>query len=99
MSLASISFHPDAIEEALSAALWYRERSPSTAERFIAEVNRVLDTILDAPLRWPISARGTRRVKLPCFPYLVIYRAEENRVLILAVAHGHRRPGYWKNRL
>jgi toxin ParE2 len=99
MSPSSFAFHPDAIEEALSAARWYRERSPITARRFVAELNQVIDNILEAPYRWPISARGTRKIKLPCFPYLVIYRANDDGVLIVAVAHGHRRPGYWKNRL
>jgi hypothetical protein len=46
MSPASFSFHPDAIEEALSAARWYRERSPITARRFVAELNQVIDNIL-----------------------------------------------------
>ena len=99
MSPPAFSFHSDAIEEALSAARWYRERSPITARRFVAALNQVIDNILEAPHRWPLSARGTRKVKLPCFPYLVIYRAKDDGILILAVAHGHRRPGYWKNRL
>jgi plasmid stabilization system protein ParE len=99
MRPASFSFHPDAIEEALSAAHWYGERSRTTARRFVAELNRVIDNILEAPHRWPISARSTRKVKLPCFPYLVIYRANDEDILILAVAHGHRRPGYWKSRV
>jgi toxin ParE1/3/4 len=99
MSPASYTFHPDAIEEALSAARWYRERSPITARRFVAELNQVIDNILEAPNRWPMSTRGTRKIKLPCFPYLVIYRANHDGVLIVSIAHGHRRPGYWKNRL
>lgn len=99
MSTVSFSIHPDAIEEAVSAARWYRERSPISARRFIAELNQVVDSILEAPHRWPISARGTRKIKLPCFPYLVIYRTKNDTVLILAIAHGHRRPGYWKSRL
>jgi len=98
MILASLSIHPEALEEAVSAARWYRERSPLTAKRFVAELNQVIDNILDAPHRWPVSARGTRKVKLPCFPYLVIYRAKDDGVLVLAIAHGHRRPGYWKTR-
>lgn len=93
------SFHPAAIEEAESAARWYRKRSLVAAERFVDELNQAIDSILEAPQRWPRGARGTRKVKLPCFPFLVIYRESEGVVLILAVAHGRRRPGYWKDRL
>jgi plasmid stabilization system protein ParE len=99
MSAASFSFHPAAIEEAVWAGRWYHERSPLAATRFVAELNEAIDRILDAPHRWPRSARGTRKLKLPCFPFLVIYREVEESVLILAVAHGSRRPGYWKSRL
>lgn len=65
MSPASFSIHPEAVEEAVYAALWYRERSPITAKKFVVELNQVIDNILEAPHRWPVSARGTRKVKLP----------------------------------
>jgi plasmid stabilization system protein ParE len=99
MSVYSLSFHPAALDEAVSAANWYRDRSPLAATRFVTELNQAIDRILEAPHRWPRSPRGTRKLKLPCFPFLVIYREAAESVLILAVAHGHRRPGYWKNRV
>jgi plasmid stabilization system protein ParE len=99
MTAAQFFFHPAAIEEAESAARWYRERSLLAATRFVDELNQVIDKIVEAPQRWPRGTRGTRKVKLPCFPFLVIYREAEGVVHILAVAHGRRRPGYWKNRL
>jgi plasmid stabilization system protein ParE len=99
MSAASFSFHPAAIEEAVLAARWYHERSALAATRFVAELNQVIDRIVEAPHRWPRSERGTRKLKLPCFPFLVIYREVDESVLILAVAHGYRQPGYWKSRL
>lgn len=99
MTASSFSFHPAAIEEGILAARWYRDRSPLAAKRFVAELNQVIDSIFEAPHRWPRSARGTRKLKLPCFPFLVIYREADGAVLILAVAHGSRRPGYWKSRL
>ena len=98
MSDFSLAFHPGALDEAVSAAHWYRDRSPLAAARFVAELNQAIDRILEAPHRWPRSLRGTRKLKLPCFPFLVIYRETEESILILAVAHGHRRPGYWKDR-
>jgi plasmid stabilization system protein ParE len=98
MSATSFSFHPAAIEEAISATRWYRERSRLAATNFVAELNEAIGRILKAPHRWPLSSRGTRKLKLPCFPFLVIYREVDGSVLVLAVAHGSRRPGYWKSR-
>jgi len=32
-------------------------------------------------------------------PYAVVYRDQPEQIEIVAVAHGARRPGYWRNRL
>ena len=74
MTAREFSFHPAAVEEAEVAARWYRERSPRAAPRFVNELNQVFEKILDVPQRWPRGTDDTRRVKLPCFPFLLIYR-------------------------
>jgi hypothetical protein len=33
------------------------------------------------------------------FPYLVIYAPLPDELLVLAVGHQHRKPGYWRERL
>jgi plasmid stabilization system protein ParE len=99
MTELQLFLHPAALEEAEAAARWYHERSPKAATRFVAELNRAIDNILDAPDRWPSDSHRTRKVKLPCFPFLVIYRESAKMIQILAIAHGRRRPGYWRTRL
>ena len=69
MTVKQISFHPDAIDEAEAAARWYRQRSVRAAARFVDEVNEAIERIVAAPKRWPLGPRGTRKVKLPCFPF------------------------------
>jgi hypothetical protein len=32
------------------------------------------------------------------FPFSIIYRAWEEEVYLVAIAHQHRRPGYWRRR-
>ena len=39
-----------------------------------------------------------RRYLMARFPYGVVYRIEGETVLVFAVAHLRRRPGYWRNR-
>ena|ERR1700747_491827 len=99
MTARDFSLHPAAIEEAEAAARWYRERSPRAAKKFVDELNQVIDRILESPQRWPPGMNGTRKLNLPCFPFAVVYSESEVHVRILAVAHGRRRPGYWKQRL
>jgi plasmid stabilization system protein ParE len=98
MTEKQFAVHPAAIAEAREAARWYRERNQEVAERFIAEYEEALDMIHDAPDRWPSYLFRTRHVKTPSLPFLVIYSVTQTRIHVLAVAHGHRRPGYWKHR-
>ncbi len=47
---------------------------------------------------WPTSADGFRYLVLARFPYTVWYDLNADLVTILAIAHQHRQPGYWKAR-
>ncbi|MBM4047837.1 MAG: type II toxin-antitoxin system RelE/ParE family toxin [Planctomycetes bacterium] len=93
-----VESHPEAVEEARAAREWYAERSPQAAEAFVAELDRAIEKIAEAPGRWPTHLHGTRRVLLRRFPFLVVYRERKDVVQVIAVAHGRRRPGYWRGR-
>ncbi|MGE3842912.1 MAG: type II toxin-antitoxin system RelE/ParE family toxin [Vicinamibacterales bacterium] len=89
----------DALHEAEDAARWYAERSPTAAAGFADELEGAILAIEGAPALWPRHDFGTRRYLLRRFPYSVVYKVERTRIVIIAVAHGHRRPGYWQGRL
>jgi plasmid stabilization system protein ParE len=57
-----------------------------------------LATLSENPLMWPSYIGGTRRCVLRRFPFSIIYRVKESNIVIIAFAHGRRRPGYWLNR-
>jgi toxin ParE1/3/4 len=78
---------------------WYLERSQLAAARFVIEVDRALELIVSSPDRWPSGAYATQKFVLRRFPFVVVYRDKETVVQVLAIAHGRRRPGYWKTRL
>ena len=92
-----VELHPESVAEAEEAAAWYRRRSPRAAGAFGRELERAVALIAETPDRWPVYLEGTRRILLWRFPYLVVYRVESARVLV--VAHGRRRPGYWRHRV
>jgi toxin ParE1/3/4 len=85
----------DDYAEALS---WYAQRSIQAAERFDAEFNEALQTILSNPERFPRCDDRHRFYLMRHFPYQVIYRQHENHLLVIAVAHTARRPRYWSGR-
>ena len=94
----SVAFHPHAVEEAHAAWQWYLARSQSAADSFIAELDRGIDAISAAPDRWPLFAQGTRRYLFQRFPFQLVYRVVDNRIQVVAIAHGRRKPRYWKSR-
>jgi toxin ParE1/3/4 len=99
MAARSLEIHPAALEELESAVLWYLERSERAAVNFVNDVDQAVEMVLASPERWPTSDYQTRKFVLRHFPFAIIYREREMSVQVLAVAHGHRRPGYWKERL
>jgi plasmid stabilization system protein ParE len=93
-----VDIHPEAIAEARAAYRWYRERSASAAAAFLAELDLAVAAIAEDLEMWPRYAHGTRRYILHRFPFYLVYRETADRLEIIAVAHGRRKPGYWKNR-
>jgi plasmid stabilization system protein ParE len=98
MNQLEIEILSAATAEAKRAKAWYAERSFETAAAFEAELRSAVERIRSDPERWPVYLRGTRRILLHTFPYLVVYRLLSDRILIVAIAHAHRRAGYWKSR-
>jgi plasmid stabilization system protein ParE len=93
-----IEFDPRAIAEARATRRWYARRSARVADRFLAELDRAIGQIRATPEQWPSYLHGTRVYRLRRFPYLVIYRETQAAIQVIAVAHGARKPGYWKRR-
>lgn len=93
-----LEYLEEAVVDAEQAARWYAERSPSAAIRFSLELDDAERAILDRPEAWPAVGAGNRHYLLRRFPFSVVYRIEPLTVLIVAVAHARRRPGYWEDR-
>jgi plasmid stabilization system protein ParE len=87
-----------AVAEAREARRWYGRDSAVAAEGFVAELDRSLELIAEAPLRWPAYEAGTHRLVMRRYPYAVIYRLQGGAIQVVAIAHTRRRPGYWTGR-
>jgi toxin ParE1/3/4 len=99
MSTSGVRYHQGAAADVKSAVVWYRGRSPKAASDFVEELDRAVDTIREAPGRWPMGKNDTRRFLLWRFPFSIIYSEQDGVVIIWAVAHSSRRPEYWVRRL
>jgi plasmid stabilization system protein ParE len=95
-----VTFHRLAAEEFVTVRRWYARRSPATEARFVAAVELAVQSIEANPAAGT-SYRGPYRwVRVRRFPYLIYYEAPDpTMVLVYAVAHARRRPGYWRRRV
>jgi plasmid stabilization system protein ParE len=80
------------------AHAWYERARPGLGEEFLAAVTTALDRIRDNPVLYPIVHRDTRRALLPRFPHALFYRAEPDRILVIACFHAKRDPMVWQSR-
>jgi plasmid stabilization system protein ParE len=92
-------FHPEALAEYDEAAHYYAEQQADLDLRFIASVERAIELILEAPTRWRVIDEDVRRCLTRVFPFGILYTIESDYILIVAVMHCSREPGYWKHRV
>lgn len=81
-----------------SAAELYEHEVPDLGKAFLSEVRRAVELIESRPRIGSQISRDTRRSLLRRFPYSVIYGLDEDQLVIVAIAHHRRRPGYWRER-
>lgn len=91
-------FHLDARLEALEAHDYYADKNVALGKAFEAELANAIDAIASNPQSWAAYLYGTQRYLMHRFPFVIVYRNRGAHVEIIAVAHGHQRPGYWKHR-
>ena len=54
-------FHPEALEEYRETTLYYAERDPGLALRFVEAVEDTIRRILESPERWRVLDEDVRR--------------------------------------
>ena len=91
-------FHPAARLEFVEATGFYESQRPGLGAAFSRQVVATIETIAQTPDRWRLITPKLRRCLVQTYPYAIIYRETGNGVLVVAVAHTSRRPGYWSSR-
>ncbi len=97
-NVADVRLHPQARAELIEAVRFYESRARSLGREFLAEVRQVSSLLRDHPEAGAPYTGSTRRLILRRFPYTIIYTYRDAQIVVLAVAHQRRRPGYWQAR-
>jgi toxin ParE2 len=95
----SVRLLPAAQSELDEAIHWYTQQAPGLGDSFLVEFLRTIQLIERHPNGWHPLSNQTRRCRLRRFPYGVIYNIHQDDILVVAVAHLHRRPAYWHGRV
>ena len=96
--MPGITFHADAAGEMQAAAAYYEAQQTGLGEAFLGEIEQGLLRIEQFSRLWPIYEAEYRRYILRRFPFGIIYRIDSQEILVFAVAHLRREPGYWRIR-
>lgn len=96
-----VLFHRLARDEFLRARRWYaKQGGEHLADRFRNAIDAAISRIVENPNGWSTFRQEYHWVRLKSFPYVLYYQIlPDSRILILAVAHAARRPGYWVRRV
>lgn len=85
--------------EFLAAVTYYLEVDPAQGARFVQAVEAATVRALAFPLSGSPTEPSVRRVMVKDFPFSVFYRPEPDGIVVFAVAHHSRLPGYWRGRV
>ena len=96
-------YHPEASKELDLAIDWYEAATPGLGPEFFDDVESAVREVRTRPAQWPLdpgvsSSLGVRRRLLRRFPYSLAWVVEPGMIVIVAVVHSRRLPGYWLDR-
>ena len=96
----SLRFAEAAQQELDEASLYFETRERGLGLRFLDAVGASLVLIEENPRAWQAIEDSIRRCKVFGFPYGVIFTiGTEDDVVVIALAHERRQPGYWRERV
>jgi plasmid stabilization system protein ParE len=96
--MTSVDLLPGARRDFDESFDWYAARSPTAALHFANAVDAALANIAANPRQFGRVDDEHWQCPLKRFPFRIVYRVLVDRILVVAIAHTSRRPGYWKDR-
>jgi len=94
-----IRFLTPAQWEVNDAVQWYNDQRVGLGMEFLDELDSTVRRVATFPESYPEIEQGLRRCLFSRFPYGLIYGIDKGTIVIVAVAHLHREPRYWAERL
>jgi len=81
-------------DEIESSKKYYELQQEKLGDRFESNILKSVKSILDFPYLYPNVSERVKKLVLHKFPYSIFYSVNDKYILILSVAHHHRKPKY-----
>jgi hypothetical protein len=95
----SLRFLKEAVDEFAEAVKYYNSERPGLGFELASEIRKALKRIKKFRNAWPVVSSGVRRCLVGRFPFAILFSIESATIVIIAIMHMKRKPGYWKKRL
>ena len=81
------------------AVRYYNAQRIHLGDEFRDEAWDTIQRIREFPLAWHPMGGAVRRCQMHRFPYSIIYEPTQIEIVVIAVAHLHQAPEYWRARV
>lgn len=71
---------------------WYDAQKGNLGKSFARAIQNAVVAIQDNPNRFPFAHANKRKVVISGFPYIIVFEAQEEKVLMLTIFHTIRNP-------
>ena len=94
-----VEYAKEVREDVDSTFAWCEDQQTGLGERFLVAVADVVEKIQEHPRQFGRVRGEVRAGLIQEFPYVVYFRLEETRIVVIAVLHGRRDPQVWMKRM
>ncbi len=77
---------------------WYETQQKDLGVQFLNEFDAAIRRIITYPESYILIEKDVRRCLVKRFPYGILYGIDIDKIIVITVAHLHRKPDYWIDR-
>lgn len=96
--MKNVRFHDEARLELVEQVSYYEDAQSGLGQRFATEIESAVSLAASHPSVGLKHRHGTYRVFTRRFPFSIVYTIQDSEIVVLAIAHFKRKPGYWRDR-
>lgn len=102
--MPKVKVHPEAAQELEEAAAWYESEQLGLGARLIEAFDHALALLSEpnpplTPMLGQAAQLGAKKLILHRYPFSLVTIRASDTIIVVALAHHARRPGYWHSRV